>query len=76
MRPPHLIHRLRVIQLDVQVLIHALERAADLHFVLEFDGDFVLDEGFEEAVIYQLVITNMDVSGACCNAAARGGART
>jgi hypothetical protein len=51
MRPPHLIHCLGVVQLDVQVLIYALERPADLHFVLEFDGDFVLDEGFEETIV-------------------------
>lgn len=50
MRPPDLIHRLCVVQLDVQVLVHALECAADLDFVLEFDGDFVLDERFEEAI--------------------------
>jgi hypothetical protein len=43
MRPSHLIHRLSIIQLDVQILVHALERPADLDFVLEFDGDFVLD---------------------------------
>jgi hypothetical protein len=48
MRPPHFIHRLSIVQLDVQVLIYALERPADLDFVLEFDGDFVLDERFEE----------------------------
>ena len=47
-RPPHLVHRLGVVQLDVQVLVHALQRAADLHFVLEFDCDFVLDQRFEE----------------------------
>jgi hypothetical protein len=55
MRPPHLIHRLCIIQLDVQVLVHALERSADLHFVFEFDGDFVLDERFEETVVSLLV---------------------
>jgi hypothetical protein len=50
MRPPHLIHRLGVVELDVQVLIDALKGAADLDFVLEFDGDFLLDERFEETV--------------------------
>jgi hypothetical protein len=50
MRPPQLIYRLCIVQLDVQVLVHALECAADLDFVLEFDGDFVLDERFEEAI--------------------------
>jgi len=48
MRPPHLVHRLGVVQLDVQVLVHALECTANLDFVFELDGDFVLDEGFEE----------------------------
>ena len=50
MRPPQFIHRLGIIQLDIQVLVYALERAADLDFVLEFDGDFVLDERLEEAI--------------------------
>lgn len=49
MWPPQLIHRLGIIQFDVQVLIDALEGAAYLHFVFEFDGDFLLDERFEEA---------------------------
>jgi hypothetical protein len=49
MWPPHLIHRLGVVQLDVQILVHALQCAAYLHFILEFDGDFVVDERFEEA---------------------------
>ena len=47
--PPLHVHGLGVVQLDVQVLVHALQRAADLHFVLEFDRDFVLDERLEEA---------------------------
>jgi hypothetical protein len=49
MRPPQLIHRLGIIQLDIQVLVYTLERTADLDFVLEFDSDFVLDECLEEA---------------------------
>ncbi len=48
MWPPHLVDGLGIIQLDVQVLIHALQRPADLDLVLEFDGDFVRDERFEE----------------------------
>jgi hypothetical protein len=52
MRPPHLIYRLRIIQLDIQVLVHALQRPSYLHFVLEFNGNFVLDERFEEARSY------------------------
>ena len=50
MRPFQLIHRLCIVQLDVQVLVHTLQRAADLDFVFEFDSDFVLDERFEEAI--------------------------
>ena len=50
MRPPQLIRCLRIIKLDVQILIDAFQRAADADFVLEFDGDFVLDERFEEAM--------------------------
>lgn len=47
--PPQLVDGLGVVQLDVQVLVDALERAADLDFVLELYGDFVLDERLEEA---------------------------
>jgi hypothetical protein len=57
MRPPHLIHRLRIIQLNIQILVHTLERAADLHFVLEFDSDFVFDERFEKTVSIHLLTT-------------------
>lgn len=49
MRPPRLIRRLGVVKLDVQVLIDAFQLAADADFVFELDGDFVLDECFEEA---------------------------
>ena len=38
-----------VVQLDVEVLVDALERAADLDVVLELDGDLVVDQGLEEA---------------------------
>lgn len=51
MRPSHLIYRLSIIQLDVEVLVYALEGSADLHFVLEFDRDFVLHERLEEAIV-------------------------
>jgi hypothetical protein len=50
MRPPRLIRRLRIIQLNIQVLIDALQRSANADFVLEFDRDFVLDERLEETV--------------------------
>lgn len=37
-----------VIQLDIQVLVDALEAAADSDVVLELDDDRVVCEGFEE----------------------------
>lgn len=48
MRPSDLVHGLSIVQLDVQVLVHALQCPANLDFVLEFDCDLVLDERFEE----------------------------
>jgi hypothetical protein len=57
MRPPQLIHRLRIIQLNIQILIHALQRPAYLHLILELDRDFVLDERFEETVPISLANT-------------------
>lgn len=39
-----------VVELDVEELVDALQRAADRDVVLELDRDFVVDEGFEEAV--------------------------
>ena len=40
-----------VFQLDVEVLVDALEDAADLDIILELDRDLVVDEGLEEAVV-------------------------
>lgn len=40
-----------IIQLDVQVLVNALQCAADLNIILELDGDLMVHEGLEEAVI-------------------------
>jgi hypothetical protein len=56
MRPSHLVHGLGIVQLDVQVLIDALERSADLDFVFEFDRNFVLDERLEETAVRMLAI--------------------
>jgi hypothetical protein len=39
-----------VLQLDVEVLVDALERAPDLYVVLELDCDLMVDQGLEEAV--------------------------
>ena len=44
-----LVHHRDIVQLDIQVLIHALQRSADGDVIFQFDGDFVVDESFEEA---------------------------
>lgn len=44
-----LLDDLDVVQLDVEVLIDALERAPDLDVVLELDRDLVVNERLEEA---------------------------
>lgn len=44
-----LIDNLDVVELDVEVLVDALEDALELNVVLEFDRDLVVDEGLEEA---------------------------
>ena len=49
MRVLELLEDLDVVELDVEVLVDALEDAADLDVVLELDGDLVVDQGFEEA---------------------------
>lgn len=43
------IENIDVIELDVQVLVHGLQRAADSDVILELDGDGVVGEGLEEA---------------------------
>ena len=49
MRVLDLLEHLDVVELDVEVLVDALEDAADLDVVFELDRDLVVDEGFEEA---------------------------
>ena len=49
MRVLDLLHDLDVVELDVEVLVDALEDAADLDVVFELDCDLVVDEGLEEA---------------------------
>lgn len=48
MRPAHLIDGLGIVELDIKVLVNALERAANLHLVLELHRNLVLDERLEE----------------------------
>ena len=49
MRILHLLQHLDIIQLDVEELVDGFEGAFDGDVVFELDGDFVVDEGFEEA---------------------------
>jgi hypothetical protein len=50
MRVLDFLHDADVLQLDIKILVDALQRAANLDVVLEFDCDLVVDQGFEEAV--------------------------
>lgn len=52
MRVLELLDDLDVVELDVEVLVDALEDAADLDVVLELDRDLVVDEGLEEAGLF------------------------
>lgn len=38
-----------IVELDVEILVDALEGAANLDIILELDGHLVVDEGLEEA---------------------------
>ena len=49
MRVLHLFHHRNVVQLDVEVLVHALQRAAHRDIVLELDGDLMVHQCLEEA---------------------------
>lgn len=50
MRVLELLDDLDVVELDVEVLVDALEHAADLDVILQLDRDLMVDEGLEEAV--------------------------
>lgn len=51
MRILQLFGHLDLIQLDVEVLIHRLERAADRDVVFELDRHLLIDQGLEEAMV-------------------------
>jgi hypothetical protein len=61
-RPPQLICRLRIIQLDVQILIDALQCAADADFILQLYGNFMLDERLEETAFPALAFVFLGFS--------------
>ncbi len=46
----HLFHHGNVIELDVKILVDRFQCASYLDIVLELDGDFVVDQGLEEAI--------------------------
>ena len=45
-----LFHHLYIIELNIEVLIDRFQGPADLNVVLELDGDFMVNQGLEEAV--------------------------
>ena len=60
-----LLEHLDVVELDVEVLVDALEDAADLDVVLELDGDLVVDQGFEEAGVVGVRLGRCVWNGEC-----------
>lgn len=50
MRVFDLLDNLDVVELDIEVLVNALEGSLELNVVLELDGDLVVDEGLEETM--------------------------
>ena len=48
MRVLDLLNDLNVVQLDVKVLVNALQRPANLNVVLKFNRNLMVDEGFEK----------------------------
>ena len=51
MRILQLLHDLNIIELDIKELIDGFKDAFNGDVIFELDGDFVVDEGFEEAVV-------------------------
>jgi hypothetical protein len=49
----HLFHDRNIVQLDIEVLVHALQRAAHRDVVLELDGDLMVHQCLEEAAWYR-----------------------
>ena len=49
MRVLDLLNDLNVVQLDVKVLVNALQRPANLNVVLKFHRNLMVDEGLEKA---------------------------
>lgn len=58
MRVLHLLDNGNIIQLDVEVLIHALQRATHGNVILELHRHLVVDESLEEAVGSRLPVSD------------------
>ena len=56
MRILQLLHDLYIIELDIKELVNRFKNAFDRDIVLEFNGDFMVDEGLEEAKAHKLVL--------------------
>lgn len=54
-----------VVQLDVEVLVDALEGPRDFDVVFQLDSDLLVDEGFEEASSRVRVSKASQVRGEC-----------
>ena len=50
MRIFQLFHNRNVVQLDIEILVHALERAPKLDIILQLNGDLLVNQGLEKAV--------------------------
>lgn len=50
MWPSSRVDRLSVVQLDVEILVDALQDAADHDFILELDGNLLFNERLVETV--------------------------
>lgn len=62
--PSHFVHSHGIVQFDVQILVHALQSAADLDFVLELHGNFMLDERLEKAAAFLLATAGFQATAA------------
>jgi hypothetical protein len=55
MRIFQLLHHLYIIEFNIEVLVDRFQGSANLDIVLELDGDFVVDQGLEEAICRNFV---------------------
>lgn len=73
MRILELLDDLYIVQLDVEVLVDALQRATDLDVILKLDSYLVVDERLEEAVGLGLLVSSCSPSRFRDRSACMGG---